>query len=211
MFSLRRAVTVLVVLCAGVASAESNPMESVGEQHNLYLGCLQKVDPDGKSNPLEVLVKNCGFESEQPAEEFIKQYSALMPEDHLAPLSAKLEPYRREFNDRQYAFALEIERILSTQTPEESAKSLAALEAKAVVSLGREKADLAVLSGMSTARFSLAFWQSNSEDPKPRKAKWWQVVLGDVAGGIVGGIFGGGVGAVGLGTACSQAVASLTE
>lgn len=42
-----------------------------------------------------------------------------------------------------------------------------------------------------------------------KKAKWWQVVLADVAGGIVGGVFGGGVGAVGLGTACSGAVAKL--
>jgi hypothetical protein len=209
MFSLRRAVTVLVVLFAGVASAQSsNPMNYVGEQHNAYLGCLQKVDPEGKSNPLEVLVKSCGFESEQPADEFIQEYSALMPADLLAPMSVKLEPYRREFNDKQYALALEIERILSTQSPDQAAKSLDALEAKAVVSLGRENTDLAVLSGVSTARFSLRFWQS-SGSPVPAKAKWWHVVLGDVAGGIVGGIFGGGVGAVGLGTACSKAVASL--
>jgi hypothetical protein len=209
MFSLRRAVTLLVVLSAGVASAQSsNPMNYVGEQHNAYLGCLQSVDPTGKSNPLEVLVKDCGFESEQPADEFIKEYSELMPADQLAPLSAKLEPYRREFNDKQYAFALEIERILSTQSPDQAARSLDVLEANAVKSLGREKADLAVLSGVSTARFSLRFWQSNPPAPQA-KAKWWQVVLGDVAGGIVGGIFGGGIGAVGLGTACSQAVASL--
>ncbi|MGZ3458814.1 MAG: hypothetical protein ACXU86_09970 [Archangium sp.] len=207
MSNLRRAVIVLAALFSGAAFAQ-NPMDYVGQQHNEYLGCLERVNPDASRNPLEVLVTDCGFQPEQPADEFIQEYTALMPEDQLAPLSVKLEPYRAEFNDQQYGFALEIENILSTQTPDEADKALEALEANAVESLGREKADLAVLSGLSTARYSLRFWQANPP-AQAKKAKWWQVVLGDVAGGIVGGVFGGGVGAVGLGAACSNAVATL--
>lgn len=108
-----------------------------------------------------------------------------------------------------------METILSSQTPEEAAKSLEALEAKAVAGLGKETADLAVLAGLSTARHSLHYWtvenpwEQGGEPQAAKKAKWWQVVLADVAGGIVGGIFGGATGAVGLGTACSGAVAKL--
>jgi len=209
MLNLRRSVTLLAVLFAGAASAQiksANPMNYVGEQHNAYLACLQKVNADGKSNPLEALVDQCGFKPEQPADEFIQEYTELMPENLLAPLSQMLAPHRKAFNDRQYSVALEIERVLSTQSPEQAARSLADLENKAVQSLGRETADLAVLSGVATARHSLIFW---TQSPPQARAKWWQVVLADVAGGIVGGVFGGGVGAVGLGTACSGAVAKL--
>ncbi|ATB29736.1 hypothetical protein [Melittangium boletus] len=208
MCNLRRSVTLLAVLFAGAASAQiksANPMNHVGEQHNAYLACLQKVNADGKSNPLEALVDQCGFKPEQPADEFIQEYTELMPENLLAPLSETLAPHRKAFNDKQYYFALEIERVLSTQSPEQASKSLADLENKAVQSLGRETADLAVLSGVSTARHSLLFW---TQSP-PARIKWWHVVLADVAGGVVGGVVGGVAGAVGLGTACSNAVAQL--
>jgi hypothetical protein len=52
--------------------------------------------------------------------------------------------------------------------------------------------------------------RTSGEDPKPaKKAKWWQVVLGDAMGGGVGFLLGGPAGAVGLGVACTEGVASL--
>lgn len=208
MSPLRSALTVLVLFSASVASAGGiNPMESVGEQHNLYLGCLQTLDPKGERNAFEVLVKDCGFEAGMPAGEFVETYSQLMPRDLEAPLDVMLKDVRGKFTAEQYSYLSRIESVLSSQSPEEAARALEALEAEAVSSLGGKAEDLAVLGGLATARYSLSFWQKNP--PVAMKAKWWQVVLGDVAGGVVGGIFGGGVGAVGLGTACSQAVASL--
>ncbi|XXF77954.1 hypothetical protein P2318_33620 [Myxococcaceae bacterium GXIMD 01537] len=216
-------------LVAGAASAQENPMNAVGEQHNGMLACLMAEDPSNKENPFAVLVERCGFKPETSNEEFIETYSQLVPENLGAPLSQVLKPYRGHFNDIQFSYLLKVDSILASQDPQRAAESLARLEADAVKTLGREPSDLAVLSGLSTARYSTCIWGDGGctpswpfpwPRPKPRwpdyggfekqaKAKWWQVVLGDVAGGIVGGIFGGGVGAVGLGAACSKAVASL--
>lgn len=197
---------------AGPAHAAGNPMDSVGEQHNAFLACLLKNDPDGRMDPFHVIIDVCGLEAGASGDEFSKVYSPLIPSNPLAPLAEQIAPVRREFSDAQYAYLAKMEEILSTQTPEQAAKSLDALESSAVRSLKRENADLAVLSGLATARHSLQFWTggtSGGTPPVAMKAKWWQVVLGDVAGGIVGGIFGAGVGAVGLGTACSAAVANM--
>jgi hypothetical protein len=207
---LRRAITLLVLCASSLAIAESleNPMNHVGEQHNQYLACLQKVDPLGERNPFELLVNSCAFDPGMPADEFITTYTALMPSDLLAPMDVMLEPYRGELTDAQYAYMSETERILSTRSPEEAAVALAELESRAVESLGRENADLAVLSSLATARHSASYWTENPPQPAA-KAKWWQVVLGDAVGGLVGGLVGGPTGAVGLGVGCSKAVASL--
>jgi hypothetical protein len=197
---------------AGPAHAANNPMDFVGKQHNTTLDCLLKNDPYGELNPFAVIIDRCMFEAGATSAEFSKVYTPLIPNDPLAPLAEQIAPVLREFSDDQYAYLAKLEVILSTQTPEEATLSLDELESSAVRSLKRENADLAVLSGLATARHSLRFWTGGTSEGTPPvalKAKWWQVVLGDVAGGIVGGIFGAGVGAVGLGTACSAAVANM--
>ncbi|XXF77909.1 hypothetical protein P2318_33390 [Myxococcaceae bacterium GXIMD 01537] len=214
----RRGLLGAAVALAGFAApahAAGNPMAYVGEQHNSILACIIENDPVGFEDPFYIIIDICLFNAGVPSAEFSKAYSPLIPRNPLAPLAEQIAPAREAFSDAQYAYISKIESILSTQSPEQAAKSLDALETQAVRSLKRGEADLAVLSGLATARSSLKFWTAGdgtgTPPPQAAKAKWWQVVLGDVAGGIVGGIFGGGVGAVGLGTACSAAVANLKD
>lgn len=213
--TLTAAAAAVLALAGTGAQAAGNPYEYVGEQHNIILACILENDPYGKMDPFYTIIDICLFDAGMSSKEFSAQYTPLMPADLTVSLDEMLKPYRESFNDTQYAFLSETERILSTQDPKQAAVSLDELETKAVETLsGKEPGDVAVLAGLSTARHSLQFWTGATTSPvrqsmSQAKAKWWQVVLADVAGGIVGGVFGGGVGAVGLGTACSGAVAKL--
>ena len=201
--------TLAFVGLARPAQAAENPMEQVGVQHNAMLSCLYKVDPSGSSDPFQLMVDVCGLRVDMTGAEFSEEYSQRLPSDPLAPMDEQLKPYREEFSEEQYKYIEEMERVLTTQEPAAAAKSLASLESRAAGSLGSEKGDLAVLSGLSTAKYSLRFWLNGSDPVPAKKAKWWQVVLGDVVGAVVGSLVGGPAGAAGLGAACSEAVASL--
>lgn len=217
MLRVRQALFLSLSLLAGFASplaqaeiSSNNPQDYVGVAHNDYLDCLRKFDPYSKRNPLEVLVYDCGLKTDSDPKEFIERYTAMMPQDLLAPLDELVAPYRDQFTDEQYSYFAAIERILSTQSPDDAARSLEQLENAAVKALGREPGDLSVLSGLATARHSLDYWThgNGANRPTRMKAKWWQVILADAVGGLVGSL-GGPAGTVGLGAACSGAVANL--
>jgi len=204
MKALLNAVAVVSLFFAGVASAQirsENPMSHAGQKHNELLACLLEVDPALSRDPFEVLVTDCGVDPGMPVEEFIARYSAMVPSDLLAPIEK--QTWRRErFSDAQFAYMLRVESILQTQSPEEAAVSLEQLEREAIQTLGREEADLAVLAGLSTARYSLYYWTivNPGEGLHAMKAKWWHIVLADVGAGLVDPI---------LGAVCSRLVAAL--
>lgn len=148
----------LVSLAGTPARAAENPMAFVGQQHNIFLDCIIDNEPQFPFDPFYILIDICLFNTGMSSKEFSATYTPLMPADLLAPMNEMLAPHRKQFTDTQYAYISEIENILATQSPEEAAKSLEALEAKAVAKLGRKSADLAVLGGLSTARSSLYYW-----------------------------------------------------
>jgi hypothetical protein len=123
-----------------------------------------------------------------------------------------IAPYIRRFPILHQQYIQEIDMILNAGLDYfDTYVRLEALyyEARKLL-CGQSDADISVLAALDIgARASLYWGAQNTGNPGALKAKWWQVVLGDVAGGIVGGIFGGGVGAVGLGSACSGYVAGL--
>ena len=175
------------------SSKEGNPMGSVGEQHNLYLSCLLKLDlPAPPKDSFVALVDTCGFDAGMTGEELSALYSSLIPEDPTAPMDTLLEPWRKYLSDQQYAYLSTMERILESQTPDEAQASLAELENEAVQSLGRERADLAVLAGLSTARASLSFTterlaQTGGQRITPSKLpRWLTIVIHDVIGALEG-------------------------
>lgn len=229
MGSVRRLVLCAGALVAGAASAQDgsdNPMAFVGEQHNGMLACLVVEHTDAKVSPFETLVTRCGFKAGMPTEEFVATYSPYIPKDMLAPMTEQMRPYRAYFNDKQYGFIEQMERILSTQEPREAAVSLARLEKEAVATLGRDRSDLAVLAGLSTARSSTCIWGDGGctptwpwpwPRPKPRwpeaamqaRIPWWVVASVDAVGAMVGGILAGPGGAVAMGATCSLVVSKI--
>jgi hypothetical protein len=64
--------------------------------------------------------------------------------------------------------------------------------------------------GLSVMRHSAVMWSGDNlgGGPTPTgKAKWWQTLLGDVAGALVGGLVGGPGGAIAISASTSTAVA----
>jgi hypothetical protein len=63
---------------------------------------------------------------------------------------------------------------------------------------------------LAVLRHSNHYWTGGGNgEPAATKAKWWQVVLADCAGGAVGFALGGPAGGVGLGVGCSEIVSKL--
>jgi hypothetical protein len=190
-------VTFCALFVSGMASADThsiNPSSSVGEEHNVYLECLRKVKPEGtRDELLQALVKDCGYEPGMSFEEFVKQADEQLPREYTDSLTEMVGPHRERYSDKQFAYLLQAERILQTQSPEEAAGSLAKLEEDAVKSLGREQSDLEVLGGLSTARHSTYYWTVQHSGEVPARARWWPIVLADVVGALVGGPAVGGV------------------
>lgn len=194
---------------------------NIGEAHNSYLDCFEASLPDGKASLLDLLdtlVQNCHFiPNEYDYAEFITNYS-LLGESTIANfeeggLDAVIAPYRRRLgpNHLEYLFILE-DILVESISFQEAFDRLSSLYDDAVSKLcGRSNADIAVLAAIDIAASSSLYWGPREDGASQRtlKAKWWQVVLADVAGGVVGGLFGGGAGAVGLGSACSGFVARL--
>lgn len=184
-----------------------NPQEEAGHQHNVYLDCLRKVDPAMERNPFETLIRQCGFDPQGDAGEFIRVNTELMPRDLLQPVAVILEPHRERFTDEQYSYLLRMEEVLSTaRSVDDARRGLEALEAEAVERLAGERGNEGILGALSISRYSLEYWVGSGEVFKA-KAKWWQIVIADAVGGAVGSL-GGPAGVVGLGAACSGAVAA---
>jgi hypothetical protein len=208
----------LVLLLSGPASASVPGTINYGEQHNAYLDCFFKVLPAGQKSIidlLDALVQSCGYQVDDYAE-FITNYSILaqntLNDLNNGGLSAVIAPYIRRFPILHQQYIQEIEMILNAGLDYFDAYvRLEALyyEASALL-CGQSDIDISVLAALDIGAHASLYWgPQNAGNPGALKAKWWQVVLGDVAGGIVGGIFGGGVGAVGLGSACSGYVSGL--
>ncbi len=191
--------------------------DQYGEAHNKYLSCFNEVLPGGRASILDVLdalVVNCGYPVQDYAA-FISDYSFLAENTLLNLQDGGIErviaPYARKLKQTHKDFLISIEKILvNTDSFKEAYQNLEDLYKQASDKLCGSQADIATLAAIDIAAHSALYWGPQAESKAvTMKAKWWQVVLADAAGGVVGGLFGGGVGAVGLGSACSGYVARL--
>lgn len=207
-----------LVLFLSLSGRSDVPAGGWGQAHNAYLICFDNVF-QGRSpsiiDLLDALVQNCQYPAADYAE-FMTNYSLLAESTlsnlEMGGLSAVVAPYKRRLGPLHRDYLAKIELILDNSLDFNFAyQQLEALYQDAQQHFcTNTKSDIAVLAAIDIAANSTLYWgPRDSTSPSPLKSKWWQVVVADVAGGVVGGLFGGGVGAVGLGSACSGYVAGL--
>ncbi len=214
-----------LILLLGSASAVN--AGEFGEAHNRYLDCLRKTLPRGPvaaRDIMSALLNNCRYTPPSAnASNFVETYGRLLESTmrslQAGGLTAVLNSYSDRFTAMHMGYLNQIESIVKAQNPREAITTLNRLHAEATRQFrsnpnspnrGTVNSDVAVLAAIDIAASSIQYWERNAPANEMRMmVKWWQVVLADVAGGIVGGVFGAGVGAVGLGGACSAAVGLL--
>lgn len=198
----------LIALVGANPVQAGNPMERVGIEHNVYLGCLMRPKTDHDIPALARVVDECGLRVGTSTEEFVAQYQPLMNSNYGDSVVGQVARYRSLFTAEQFAYFEQIDRIFASANNEEEIKSqLARLESHAIANLGsKSRAEQAVFAGLSTAQYSLEFWTERHSE-LPSKAKWWQIVLSDLAGAVVGTALGGPALGGGLAATCSAGAA----
>ncbi len=201
----------LFTLLSASSVQAGNPMERVGIEHNVYLGCLMRENSNQNIPALARLVDECGLRVGMSTDAFVALYQPQLNQNYDDSVIRQVARYRSEFTAEQFAYFEQIDRIFSTASNEEEIQSqLARLESHAIANLGsKSRAEQAVFAGLSTAQYSLQFWTERGGDaPRAQKAKWWQIVLSDLAGAVVGTLLGGPVLGGGLAATCSAGAAA---
>lgn len=216
MFTSLKSLLTLGLLAGAVhaapALAQGNPLDRVGIEHNVYLACLVHNGATEGVEPLVAVVEICGFRPGTSTEEFVARYAAFAQVDPYAGVAQNLAPYRDAYNDQQFAYFEQIDRVLRMATDEAGADAaFARLEASAVAQLrSGSPADQSVLAALSTARHSLRYWSATvataggrTGAAKSSKRRFWDVLmvvgadlLGAAGGTLIGGpVLGGVIGA----------------
>ena len=201
----------LFALLGATSAQAGNPMERVGIEHNVYLGCLMRETSDQNIPALARLVDECGLRVGMSTDAFVAHYQPQLNQNYDDSVVLQVARYRSSFTPEQFAYFEQIDRIFSSAGDEAQIQSqLARLESHAIANLGsKSRAEQAVFAALSTAQYSLQFWSERGGDaPRVQKAKWWQIVLSDLAGAAVGTLLGGPVLGGGLAATCSAGAAS---
>lgn len=200
-----------LIAILGVSNVQAgNPMEHIGIEHNVYLGCLMRANSDQNIPALARVVDECGLRVGTSTEEFVAYYQPRLNSNYDDSVVQQVARYRSLFTAEQFAYFEQIDRIFATASNEtEILSQLARLESHAIATLGtKSRAEQAVFAGLTTAQYSLKFWaERNGDAPRLMKAKWWQIVLSDLAGAVVGTALGGPVLGGGLAATCSAGAA----
>lgn len=208
----------------GAAQAQANPLDHVGVEHNVYLGCLMHNGATQGVQPLVTLVNICGFDPGMSTAEFVERYQDFAQVDPYAGAVQSMLPYREAFSDDEFAWFGHIDRVLETATDFESADAgFAQLEAAAVAQLRQgTPAQQSILAALSVARHSLRFWSARERTagagkgdhaaPDLKLRPIWKVLLvvgADLVGGAGGTLIGGPVLGGALGAASSGGAADV--
>lgn len=212
---IRASALVLIVgaVCAP-AFAASNPMDALGQAHNLYLACIE-TSGDPADSPLRRVVEKCGYEPGMSVDDYVARYEAVIKTDPQLTVAERLMPYRSNYTPYQFSFFTRIDDILgSARDGAEADSRLARLEAEAIGALStKNDGDRSVLTALSTSRHSLAYWSAAiPDDPKGQMValkwpKWVRaliVVGADVGGVVLAGPAGGAAGSSMAGSVLNQ-------
>lgn len=205
------ALTTALIALVGVSNAQAgNPMERVGIEHNVYLGCLMRPNSDQTISPLARIVDECGLRVGMSTDAFVAHYQPLLNQNYKDSLVDQLAAYRSLFTPEQFAYFEQIDRIFASADNEEQILSqLARLESHAIANIGsKTRAEQALLAGLSTGQYSMQFWAERNAKQQQRRPKWWQIALADLAGAVVGTALGGPVLGGGLAATCSTGAAA---
>lgn len=211
----------LPMLSPEAKAATSNPMESVGVEHNVYLACLTRPGTDPSVSALRRVVEECGFRPGMSTDDFEAKYAAFIAMDSTQSIVARMDPYRASYSRYQFSFFERVDQLFaSVVTAKDADAGLARLEQEAIGRLtSGSRADQSVLAMLSTARHSLAFWTSTtgvygeatakSATRAKLKINWGRVLevcAADLIAGGLGTLIGGPVLGGGLGAAASASV-----
>jgi hypothetical protein len=212
------------VLSQTPAQAQTNPLDRVGIEHNVYLGCVMHIGATEGLEPLVALVEICGYNPGMSTDEFVQRYAAFAQVDVYAGPVQGMMPYRAEFTDQQFAYFERIEHILATATDAVGGDTaLAREEASAVAQLrSGSRADQSVLAALSTARHSLRFWNAREQarakrtrddgSAQTKLRPFWAVMLvvgADLLGAAGGTLIGGPAAGAIIGAASSGGAADV--
>ena len=174
------------------ALAASNPADTVGIQHNMYLSCLLETGAT-PSNSLAYVVTKCGYEPGVPVEQFVKANQPVLDLDPMQPLAEKMASQRGQYSAYEFSFFERIDGVVAKAADLDQAEAMfAELEAEAIAQLdAKSRNGQTILGGLSVARHSTRFWakyaaeHETSETAVTGKRRWWQWLI--VAAVDVGG------------------------
>ena len=191
-------------------AGRANPADGTGEAHNKYLACVMDSGelPDDAAI-WDALFDYCGFDAGMEKETFVARYGDTLSDAglNLSETAALYAP-KGGYTRAQLSVYAQVDALYASHLSErETLAGLAAIESKAIRTLGRSTGDMAVFAALDVAESSTQYWNSGvgGSDLPGIESKWWQIVLADAAGAGIG-MLGGGIPSVGLATAFSTAV-----
>lgn len=195
----------------------SNPLDSVGTEHNVYLGCLMRNGGDPNKSPLQRVVEECGFDPGTSTDEFVERYSSLVGADPYLTVVERMARYREAYTDYQFSYFERIDEILaSAENQAEADAAFAQLEKEAAERLTtKTAAEQSIFAALSTARHSLDYWVKAipHDEEGQKRLRWWVKVLvvvgADLLGAAGGTLIGGPVVGAATGGASSTGAATV--
>jgi hypothetical protein len=202
------------------AFADGNPLDSVGVEHNVYLGCLMRNGGDPSVSPLRRVVEECGFNPGTSTDEFVALYSSLVEADPNLTVAERMDPYKASYTDYQFSYFHRIDQVMEVAQSQTVADEMfAQLESEAIARLTTSTAaEQSIFAALSTARHSLRYWsqatgtQDAAREPKLRKI--WKVLIvvgADLVGAAGGTLIGGPVVGAATGSASSYGAAQVLK
>lgn len=230
---LTAVLTLAVLVLTGMPAfaGGGNPLDSVGVEHNVYLGCLMRNGGDPNVSPLQRLVEECGFDPGTSTEEFVATYSPLVDVDPYQTVAERMSPYREAYTSYQLSYFTRIDQVIANAQSAAAADAMfAQLETEAIARLTtRTAAERSIFAALSVARHSLRYWSQATgttglavqmAKPGPRQklgklGKIWKVLIvvgADLAGAAGGTLIGGPVvGAAAAGGSSAGAATVLRD
>lgn len=172
------------------AFAATNPVDSAGIQHNMYLGCLLDTGAS-PADSLTYVVEKCGFDAGMPTAEYVKANQPILDLDPTMPLAQKMAPQRARYSAYEFSFFERIDQIVAKSADLDQAGAMfAELEAEAIAQLdAKSRNGKTILGGLSVARHTTRFWAeyaaAHGGGSETGKRRWWQWLI--VAAVDVGG------------------------
>ncbi|MCW0391956.1 MULTISPECIES: hypothetical protein [Xanthomonas] len=174
--------TLLVGSAFGTAPvlAAENPLDQVGIQHNMYLGCLMDTKAS-RDEALAVLVEKCGYSPGMPLEHFIATHQPMVDAiDPLRPMAENLAELRQQLSAYEFSFIVRMDQIVqNTESLDAAAVQFEELEREGIARLDpKSKNGALVLGGLSVVRHSARYWSklAAGATSKPDPKKGWAIV-----------------------------------
>ncbi len=180
------------------AQGKENPMDSVGANHNIAVDCLMNDGGPADASAFERVVTVCGYDPGESVDAFVERSKPLLELDYQLPVAKHMEVFRGNYTAEEFQYFSKLDAVLeNSEDAEQGEVALAMLEQEALAKLNpRSTSAQSVLGALSTARYSLAYWQTreNEVGPKGIWTPWrWRlywVVRADIIGYLYTGSWG---------------------